>query len=243
MASIDHTVILFKNGEWVEKVDYENLPFEFGRDGNIHTVEVQRNKSLTSDGFCMTWDTDAAMTLIYDDIKWYRYEYDAWYSRKGLDKMTRFNLRQLWQRFLWSTRQVDQRVYETEIGVWSSKDGEHEVYIYHEPMKQSYVSFYWDRTRDDTYIVLGGYGHHANVYAHFMHRGYGKEFERKMAQEAFNWCCEEVLQYIADYISTDIDTQDELRRALQEVFRERYAEQEPGRESWVGSGQGSGIGG
>lgn len=76
---------------------------------------------------------------------------------------------------------------------------------------------------DHTFIVLGGYGHHANVYAHFMHRGYGIEFERKMAQEAFDWCVRDVLKSVADLISDDLETEDELRRTLQKVFRDRYA--------------------
>lgn len=40
MASIDHTIIVFKNGKWLEDVDYDSLPFEFSRDGNIHSLEM-----------------------------------------------------------------------------------------------------------------------------------------------------------------------------------------------------------
>lgn len=220
MAAIDHTVIVFKNGKWLEDVDYESLPFEFGRDGNIHSVEMSTIKSQETDGWCMTWDVDGLMTSIWDKIKWYRYEYDAWYMREGLSKMTRFNWRQIKCLFQWITRKLSDPVYETEVGVW--QDAETEVYIWHEPMKETYVSFYKDKATGDTYIVLGGYGHHANVYTHFMHRGYGKEFERKMAQEAFDWCGTEVLGAIADHISDDYDAEMEVLKSLQMTFWDRY---------------------
>jgi hypothetical protein len=171
------------------------------------------------------------MTSIWDEIKWYRYEYDAWYMREGFSKLTRFNWRRIKCLFQWITRKLSDPVYGAEVGTW--QDALTEVYIWHEPMKESYVSFYRDKITNDTYIVLGGYGHHANVYAHFMHRGYGKEFERKMAQEAFDWCSRDVLRCVADYIRTDLDAKDELYRALQKSFCVGHEEENVPRFTWV----------
>lgn len=47
--------------------------------------------------------------------------------------------------------------------------------------------------KSDTYVLLGGYGHYQNPYTHFYKRGYGEEFERKMAKECYQWLCERVL--------------------------------------------------
>lgn len=53
------------------------------------------------------------------------------------------------------------------------------------------ATFYLDW--QNTYVLLGGYGHHRNPYTHFYHRGYGEQFERKMAYECYRWLCSDVL--------------------------------------------------
>ena len=53
------------------------------------------------------------------------------------------------------------------------------------------VTYYIDE--NDAYVLLGGYGHYMNPYTHFYSRGYGEEFERKMARECYEWLCERVL--------------------------------------------------
>ena len=79
--------------------------------------------------------------------------------------------------------------YKREVGVYTHDNIE--VYIYHDAPNQSYISFYTDGKA--SWVVIGGYGHHNNVYTHFMSRGYGDEFEEKMAQEAFWWACDDIL--------------------------------------------------
>lgn len=54
------------------------------------------------------------------------------------------------------------------------------------------VTFYLDSR--NTYVMLGGYGHYRNPYTHFYGRGYGEEFELKMAQECFAWLCTDILR-------------------------------------------------
>lgn len=185
MAAIDHTDIVFKNGKWMKTTYYINendeyinlLPFEYGRDGNIHTINGK---------------------YIYDDVVWYRDEYDRLYERKGIKKIyNRFNIASILNRFNWIFRRMDHVCYRQEVGMYGH--GGTELYIYHDPLNRSYASFYTDGI--DTYIVLAGYGHHANVYTHFMARGYGDEFEEKMAKEAYEWLCKDVLAGIVDAIS------------------------------------------
>ena len=53
---------------------------------------------------------------------------------------------------------------------------------------------------DQTYVMLGGFGHYNNPYTHFYDRGYGEEFERKMAKECYEWLFERILYFAVDWI-------------------------------------------
>lgn len=216
MASIDHTRIMFKNGKYVpdegcyfnEDDEFVNPnPFVCNRDGEIYAIV----------------DPFGTLTDIQNDVKWYRSEYDAIYRRAGVDWSWRDILRyrrfyHLWSRIKWDLHIMQKDSYASETGVW--KCGGDELYIWHDCKRNSYASFY--KTGSDTYIILGGHGHYDNVYAHFMKRGYGDEFEQKMASEAYQWLCEDVLGYIADsivdYRDWDWDKREELLKELQEKF-------------------------
>lgn len=202
MAAIDHTDIVFKNGKYMKSTYHYNendeyvsdLPFEYGRDGNIHTINGK---------------------YIYDDIIWYRDEYDRLYERKGIKKIyNRWNLGSIVNRLNWVFHRMDHVCYRKEVGIW--KGWNHKLYIYHDPLKQSYASFYTDGT--DTYVVLAGYGHHENVYTHFMARGYGDEFEEKMAAEAYHWLCGEVLREIVDSVCECWAVRHPVLNELRELF-------------------------
>ena len=191
MAGIDHTVIVFKNGKWMkepytfdEEDNYVNLcPFEYGRDGNIHTVNGEK---------------------FWDQIRWYRDEYDAIYERDGWRNWStvRKTPYGIWAWLKYRLHFMHKIGYRKEVGVWTDADADHryEVYIYHDEPNQSYVSFYNSGVDGDTYIVLGGYGHWKNVYTHFMARGYGDEFEEKMAAEAYRWACDKIMVDISESI-------------------------------------------
>lgn len=206
MAGCDHTTIVFKNGKWLqdeeigyydlEKDEYVNLlPFMYGRDGDIHTVKgVNIGMKLTM----------------------HHNEYDAIYQRVGLDDM-KYWKPSCWsiiERLKWIFHCMERICYRQEVGVWENDD--EFVYIYHEPLKQSYVSFYFDGT--DTYVVLGGYGHWENVYAHFMNRGYGEEFEKAMAVEAYHWLCDDVLEKIIDIVCDNWEIHDTVLAELRDRF-------------------------
>lgn len=47
---------------------------------------------------------------------------------------------------------------------------------------------------NESYVMLGGYGHYMNPYTHFYERGYGEEFERRMAKECFEWLFSHVFE-------------------------------------------------
>lgn len=206
MAGVDHTTIVWKDGvyipdpfEWDDDGNLiKSLPFEYGRDGNIILVQDPAGNTID----------------ITDDIKWYRHEYDALYYRDGCDVLLGYNLYGVRSLLKWWLHRMKRVCYQREVGVW--KRGNQEVYIYHEPLKKSYASFY--KNGDETYVVLGGYGHWENVYCHFMHRGYGETFERDMASEAFHWLCDDVLETVADIITEDWDESERLTMSLRDVF-------------------------
>lgn len=207
MAYIDHTTIVFKNGEWMkepytfdENDKYVNIcPFEYGRDGNIHTVNG---------------------IDIRDGITWYRDEYDAVYERDGIERTYRLNMHVIVERIKWMLHFKRFVCYRKEVGIWCKDDTE--IHIYHDELNQSYVSFYDNGT--DTYIVIGGYGHWGNVYAHFMSRGYGDEFEEKMAQEAFQWACNNIVVDISESICGGSW---ELEEDFVNRMRERFGYEDP----------------
>ena len=104
--------------------------------------------------------------------------------------------------------------YAQEVGVW--KSGDVEIYFYRNEPMRTYVSFYKDSK--DTYVLLGGYGHHKNPYTHFMHRGYGDEFESKMAVEAYQWLCRDILRVVGESINEDWDVASEWLIKKREEF-------------------------
>lgn len=213
MAVIDHTVIVWKNGEYMpnpfifdEDYNYTNLcPFTYNRDGLIMDI--------------------SGIGSIRDEIKWYRDDSYAYYERAGYHRLfagrgagLSGRIKYLIDFLKYKLHMMNRVYYERETGVY--KNGDVELYILHDPRKQSYASFYKDAT--DTYVVLGGYGHYENVYCHFMHRGYGEAFEQKMASEAYQWLCREVLEEITEYIhydDIDWERQEEDLERLRKMFR------------------------
>lgn len=197
MAAIDHTVIVYKNGEYIKD------PFVFDEDGaclNICPFDYSRDGEITS-----VYEEDGIkIEVLWSDIKWYHDEYDAIYEREGIYGVPFFPIK--WWKLLnilkWKLHIMRRSCYTREVGVWKSRGVE--IYFYRNIPGSTYVSFYKDSK--DAYVLLGGYGHHMNPYTHFMHRGYGVEFESKMAVEAYQWLYDDILRAVADNI---FDTWDE----------------------------------
>lgn len=209
MAAIDHTVIVYKNGEHLkEPYTYDDegnyinkCPFDYSRDGEITHVISPEGK----------------LESIVGETKWYRDEYDSVYERDGIKDISRFRFSwyTIAQAIKWKLHLMKRVCYKHEIGVW--KTGDKEVYIYKSDLKHVYISFYKDST--DTYVVLGGYGNYENPYTHFMDRGYGNEFEKKMAVEAYSWLCRYILEYISDALHGNLEEADDWCRKMRRVFR------------------------
>lgn len=47
------------------------------------------------------------------------------------------------------------------------------------------------------YAWIGGYGHYKNPFLHFINRGYGEEFEKKMLKECYKYLMTNILEEIA----------------------------------------------
>lgn len=72
---------------------------------------------------------------------------------------------------------------------------------------------------DESYVMLGGYGHYVNVYTHFYKCGYGESFERKMAKECYRWLFEKVFTPCWVYSFTKEDYKEGLDLFY---FREKF---------------------
>ena len=209
MAAIDHTVIVYKNGDYLkdpdtydENGDFINFcPFDYSRDGVITSIYEEDGTKIE---------------VFWSDIKWYHNEYDAIYERAGIHGARLFPI--TWWKLLeilqWKLHIMRLSCYRREVGAW--KYGDVEIYFYRDDLRETYVSFYKDS--EDTYVLLGGYGHHENPYTHFMHRGYGDEFESKMAVEAYQWLCRDILRVVAENINEDWDVTSEWLIKKREEF-------------------------
>lgn len=80
------------------------------------------------------------------------------------------------------------------------KDAYVKVYIYHDFFAKLFVSFYKDAK--DVYIVVGAGSDvcYPSLFGQFLNRGYGDEIEKDMVHEAYAWCCDNVLTWIADIL-------------------------------------------
>lgn len=209
MAAIDHTVICYKNGEYVKD------PFVFDEDGaylNICPFDYSRDGEITA----IYEDDGSKIEVLWSDIKWYHDEYDAIYEREGIDGAPLFPI--TWWKLIkilqWKLHIMRRSCYTRDVGVWRS--GDVEIYFYRDVLRETYVSFYKDSK--DTYVLLGGYGHHKNPYTHFMNRGYGDEFESKMAVEAYQWLCRDILRVVVESIYEDWDVTSEWLTKKREEF-------------------------
>lgn len=223
MAGIDHTCIYFHNGQlmkdvshcdWLETTDKNNdteltpinevylLPFEVSRDGVFIKDDFGHTFSGLTAEFAYDW---FHRNKIVNAIKRRK-------AHKDLKTEGFYELSEKYPdaadyivRFLKSSEDIDILVYES---------------------KDFNVTYY--RTKSDNYVVLGGYGHYANPYTHFYHRGYGDQFERKMACECYQWLMEDVFEEVietvyhwytlCDKINLTDKLMDEIVKEFQSLF-------------------------
>lgn len=197
MAAIDHTIIGFKNGKLLQNLSFvkfeekqrvlecgepyttfevvaekDFIPFDYNRDGLITFEGGYTEKYMNIYPEHGYYDK----TLKPRNSKHFKYMRECLRQKKQYEKSQKDYLTDIPEN------------YKTRYGYL--KDADKEVIVVITPNYN--VTFYF--TQDDSYVLLGGYGHQANPYTHFYERGYGKQFELKMCRECYNWLCEEVLE-------------------------------------------------
>lgn len=166
MASIDHTIILFKNGKLLEespdsKIQIDNLEISFGRDLNLLTIKLG-DKNIDYQN--------------YRDRIFYHYE-----ERHIFYKIP-FKIKKILKKVI-----PKKKVSDTDVDMCVIDNTT--IINYHTACYNALFIF----CKDNTYIGLGGYGHYSNPFTHFYHRGYGRMFEKKMGLECYMWLYEDVL--------------------------------------------------
>lgn len=169
MAGIDHTIIFYKNGKVTKEkeINYKNFNIMWDRDAQLYCIKnTETNEEIRKFKRFDTMD--------------YHYEKRYIQSSRFLKS---YSIREFLSNFLPKKKEPD-----SIIEYFKSDDLEiinlitfdyNALYIF---------------TDEDTYAMVGGYGHIANPYTHFYHRGYGEQFENKMVQECYEWLCEDVLK-------------------------------------------------
>lgn len=182
MAGIDHTIIFFHNGKEVinppTKFIIKNHIITYGRDGDVNDVYFN-NKHHYSNEFKHYKSSDC-----------YHYEEKYWRTKcRILNKIL---------NSLKFKKLVEERF------TLYFKDNDIEIFILiSEEYNISYIF-----SDEESYVILGGYGHRCNCYTHFYGRGYGEKFERKMCKECYRWLCEEEFSsmyenYLGKYVEDE----------------------------------------
>lgn len=209
MASIDHTCIYFHNGMLMKEISHcdwlERDTAWATSDGEIHItneiVDTVNNIELlpfdtTRDGLF----TDDATVNIKDMNRIFP---DVWFNG---NKRKEARVLKAWDKNSWKTEEKYPKL-DFENRVYWYKDLNKLIITQH--TEDYCLTFYFKLDTRDSWVVLGGYGHYANPFTHFYHRGYGEEFEKKMAHEAYIWVCERLLPDLLDYCISETLEEDE----------------------------------
>ncbi len=246
MAAIDHTIIAFKNGkllenlwftkyhEWYgepdedevrpfycEVVDEINfLPFKTDRDGRIQFVDKDGKPYISADDIMEVYP----MGGYYLHEKYYERLKRCHKKRiKEQEKERKLFKKSVHNYKIDCPSDYQERVY------YYNKDGVEIILVVNETQNYN-ITYYFTET--DSYVVLGGYGHNCNPYIHFYERGYGKQFERKMAKECYNWLCDDVLKEAIKTLGLEDDwgdpwyDQGEYKRLLEKLHHTHWLERD-----------------
>lgn len=208
MASIDHTCIYFHNGmlmkeishyDWIErdtawetsdgKVHVTNELVNTTNEVNLLPFDTTRDGLFTADATVNIKDMNRVFAGTYFKHKWQEkrviklYDKNSW---KATDK--------------YPDQDFENRVY------WY-KDDKRLIITHH--TEDYCLTFYFKLDTKDSWVVYGGYGHNNDPYTHFYHRGYGEEFEKKMAYELYNRVCGDLLSELLDYCLYETLEEDE----------------------------------
>jgi hypothetical protein len=177
MASIDHTCLVYLNGKNIE----ENYPLfvdgylvYYTRDGEVSDVFNGTEKSFY----------DARKVDGYKNVEFkHIFVFDAYHYEDYSVVIRNKLIREFLEKIL-----PKKKVEDTYIKYFSNECLEIYCYV----NKTFNVSFIFGK--ENSYVILGGYGHYQNPYTHFMHRGYGKDFEQKMVKECYRWLCDSIFK-------------------------------------------------
>ena len=155
IAGIDHTLLFFKNKQIInqEEIRTGNYEVIYDRDARLCRIKNVSTGKVTSRFEFEDIKTD---NFMFEERCYYFHPY--WLAKiceKILPK------EKTYLSFL-------KRFNDDEIDV-----------IAYETVQYNAIFVI---SQEATYVLLGGYGHNANPYTHFYHRGYGEEFEAKMKQ-------------------------------------------------------------
>lgn len=196
MAAIDHTIIGFKNGKLLENLYFIKceekqavfedtgetytafetvaeknfIPFDYNRDGLI------TNRKQRLEEWMEVYNEDCNYDPAKHSKKWKKY----------CDKLRNKYFKHIKNPYKYDCPE------EYKIRYYYKKDDDVEIIAVYNEIQDYCVTFYF--TEEDSYVLLGGYGHHSNPFLHFYERGYGRQFERKMAKDCYKWLCEDVLE-------------------------------------------------
>lgn len=197
MAGIDHTIIAFHNGMLMENTAF----YKFNTNPELDEVKEFLPFTTNRDGFIRMEDENFDLVLP---------NYGVYQKPLHLPKNKRYWIKV----FLWNLenkkfkKQFEKnplnppenykiRYYYKTIGSEDEQEYK-QIFVYTNEDEEYNITFYFDYKTNDSYVVLGGYGHHRNPYLHFYERGYGREFERKMATECYAWICDEIFKEILE---------------------------------------------
>lgn len=184
MASIDHEQIYFADGE--PSMKYVNELYEGwtlpGGYKIVLTRDIEFNMLYLPSG-----DTVV-------DLKWQPVEHTEYYEvsyhrmfggiRSKLSKI----IGNLAYKIHTPLIKKKEKTYEEYWAYW--EDDHIGIYFYR---GRGYNAVFAEGDGFSV-VALGGYGHHCNPYTHFINRGYGEEFEKKMLVECYDWLINELLE-------------------------------------------------
>lgn len=175
MAGMDHTILFYKNGE------------------------LQRTELEILDERCkVIYDRDARLCRVIDIKTKEEFTNFEKYATSGeyyIEKNTYIKpvfLRKIVEKFLPKEKIATYEFYryigEDLLILQLRADNYNVLFVF---------------SGEDTYVLLGGYGHHVNPYTHFYHRGYGEVFEKRMSIECYEWLCETILDDMTYWYNDD----------------------------------------
>jgi hypothetical protein len=137
----------------------------------------------------------------YSEIKTKRFQF--MFSANGaFQGMRRKEYQEDW---LWTPEQMAHVIEYSDMQNESCKKIIEKQLYFVSDLKTDFILFYIEYplqnfhcfflfSGNTTYATLGGYGHYVQPYLHFINRGYGEKFEKKMLKECYRYLCSDILE-------------------------------------------------